>query len=130
MPASVRSLVLRMGELKKPEYLYVVEFVDGLLKVGRTTDRIARMRTYEMEGKKITRRHFSQPCSYSAIRAEWLLVRQCRRVRIPACGSEWFRNLSFDTVVRWVNSFSCDESACEIFDRESHGPSNPKARAP
>lgn len=104
--------------LKKPEYLYVVEFKDGLMKVGRTKDRVARMRTYKSEGKQIIRRHFSQACSYSAVRAEWLVLRQCRRVRAPVHGSEWFKDLPFAALVRWIDSFATNDRAYEIFDCE------------
>ena len=108
-------------------YIYVIEFDDGLIKVGRTRRPDQRIKTHESNvfnftKKKIKNRWVSNShgnCNQN----ELLLVRFCSSKGESTGSREWFSGVIFDEVVSYAKSLQfSDKNVIEkiSFDKFSH----------
>jgi hypothetical protein len=91
----------------RPEGLYVIEWSDGLVKVGRAGSLIGRL-AYHMDGRpeaSICRFHFVYTADHVEAEREVLAVIKRRHSPIPG-KREWFDTLLFEDASALVEAFS------------------------
>ncbi|MER7361909.1 hypothetical protein [Nonomuraea wenchangensis] len=107
-------------------FLYVVEFTDGWIKVGRTRNAKVRINDYAKEAymrrAKVVRVHLSGPHEgYEANEAT--LINFCAGRAQDAIGREYFHGLRFEAVSRFVDGLpqrlATDEEVAER-KRQAH----------
>jgi hypothetical protein len=77
-------------------YLYVAEFKNGVIKVGRTGCPVNRKTKLRFNGDSALRIHWCRPLDY-AHAAEKDLLNRVRRLANTVRGFEWFTGISFAT---------------------------------
>lgn len=92
----------RMNCFTGEESLYVVEFSDGTVKVGRSIRPSTRISEHRIAaacfGIKVLRTQ-AFPCSSNAVLAEAEAIRLCIKSADAVRRSEWFVGLPFDAAV-------------------------------
>lgn len=109
-------------------YLYVIEFSDGVVKVGQTVRPAERFAEHERDAKKIgcttRRRWLSFP--YMSSRYEQLLIEFCKVSWPRVQGLEFF-DADFDEVVEFATEL--DEIALEAHRAKCPGAPRPQSNA-
>jgi hypothetical protein len=88
-----------MSEL---EYLYVIEFENGTVKIGRTEDKASRISDHRTTGASLgvpVVRTWISDAHEASTETERALL---ERLPSPAYGREWFRDVSFNEVVAFA----------------------------
>ena len=87
--------------------LYVCEFSDGTVKVGRSTRPAKRVVQHKSSASRFglsLERHHAVECVAPAAEAERALIEQCCSASASQRGREWFYGLQFDTVCAWADA--------------------------
>lgn len=82
-------------------HIYVVEFDQGTIKVGQTSQPENRMRSLMLQGQKFnigTIRHWCSEEHMGAFLNEKTLIRWCAERAKSVHGEEWFMGLQFEEV--------------------------------
>ena len=95
------------------EYLYVCQFSNGLIKVGRSIEPESRIASHAdrvaVAGiELITHRRFM--CSDGVVRRESALISRCRELASESFKSEWFQGLQFDDVCNLAERIANDDA--------------------
>lgn len=87
-------------------HLYVCEFSNGTIKVGRSIDPKGRVETHAMRvacvGVSLIRSD-EFVCVGSDSRAESDLIRRCTAEAVSVRGNEWFEGLDYAVVCEWAS---------------------------
>jgi hypothetical protein len=99
-----------MDELRTPHHLYVVEFTDGVVKVGRTCRLIDRLKAHRKDAREIGvgfgQLWYERGFSLSSAKAcERMLIAHCKSKWPIAQGLEWF-DAPFDEVVNYAEELA------------------------
>jgi hypothetical protein len=74
--------------------LYVAEFRNGVIKIGRTINPLGRETKMRFNGHRATRIHWCRAVACGAL-VESQLLRRVRRVACTVRGREWFVGIGF-----------------------------------
>jgi predicted GIY-YIG superfamily endonuclease len=85
--------------------LYVVEFDQGTIKIGYSTNPELRMQNFASHGAvfriRVLRHWVSEP-HMGACLNEKTLIEWCRKRAVEVSGKEWFYGLEFDEVKKAI----------------------------
>ena len=86
-------------------YVYGVLFSDGLVKVGRMSERSSRLSSYgvaaSLRGSSVSRM-VTSGFVVDSVREENKLIQWCRQHGNQAAGREWFDGISFDLLEAFI----------------------------
>lgn len=92
---------------KEPDeaYLYVVEFDQGTIKIGYSTNPEARMQAFATHGSvfrvRVLRHWVSEPHIGASLN-EKTLIAWCKKRAVEVSGREWFYGLEFAEVKKAI----------------------------
>ena len=93
----------------RPEFIYVVEFSTGILKVGFSNEPNQRIAAHRVESRRFRAdvlRTWVSPAHEGGKANEHALIAWCSRSGINETGNEYFRDVEFDDVVAYAKSLS------------------------
>lgn len=96
-----------MGLKQMPELacLYVVEFDQGTIKVGYSSNPELRMQAFATHGSvfriRVLRHWVSEPHMGASLN-EKTLINWCKKRAVEVSGKEWFYGLEFDEVKKAI----------------------------
>lgn len=99
------------GRSQEGDYIYIVQFGSGTIKVGKTKNPTSRLRTHaataRTHGIKVAAQWISQPIT-TAAENERLLIRFCNERFTSLNGGEYFAGAVIDEVLAFAERLSGD----------------------
>lgn len=96
---------MKLNQLPEKACLYVVEFDQGTIKIGYSTNPELRMQAFATHGSVFrirVQRHWVSDPHVGASLNEKTLIRWCKERALEVSGKEWFYGLDFDEVKKAI----------------------------